>query len=211
MIDVRNSQNIFIDFDGVIKESVKVKSNIFKIIFLPFGKKITHFIKNHHEQNGGMSRYDKIPIYLSIAGEYPSKKKIKKYADMFSNLAIRKVINSKWVPGVKFFLKEQYNKSNLFLVSATPQSEIEEILYCLKINHFFQEIIGSPTKKKDAIAKIIHDKKLTKKTSLMIGDSFTDYEAAKANNIKFILRKTKFNIELQQKLYCHMIEDFINE
>ena len=33
-------KNIFFDFDGVIKDSVKVKSESFEKLFLPFGKKV---------------------------------------------------------------------------------------------------------------------------------------------------------------------------
>ena len=42
----------------------------------------------------------------------------------------------------------------------------------------------------------------------MIGDAISDYDAAQANNINFVLRKTKLNRSLQAQLGCEMIEDF---
>ena len=42
----------------------------------------------------------------------------------------------------------------------------------------------------------------------MIGDSSSDYEAALANQVEFILRKTVLNKKLQEQLNCQMIEDF---
>ena len=53
------------DFDGVIKDSVKVKSDAFEQLFLPFGKKLAKEVRLHHETNGGMSRFDKLHIYWS--------------------------------------------------------------------------------------------------------------------------------------------------
>ena len=42
----------------------------------------------------------------------------------------------------------------------------------------------------------------------MIGDSHSDYHAAKKNQVEFVIRKTKLNKELQQNLKCKMIENF---
>ena len=44
----------------------------------------------------------------------------------------------------------------------------------------------------------------------MIGDSCSDYEAAKENNVFFVFRKTDLNKKLQKKLKCQMIENFID-
>ena len=47
--------------------------------------------------------------------------------------------------------------------------------------------------------------------AVMVGDSSSDYDAAKQNLISFILRKTKFNKNLQERLNCKIIEDFYDE
>ena len=55
---------IFWDFDGVIKDSVQIKSKAFGNLFAQFGNIISKRVIEHHESNGGMSRFEKIPIYL---------------------------------------------------------------------------------------------------------------------------------------------------
>jgi len=45
-------------------------------------------------------------------------------------------------------------------------------------------------------------------SSVMIGDSIDDYRAAKANNLPFVLRRTKLNKKLQLDLKCKMIYNF---
>ena len=44
---------VFWDFDGVIKESVSVKTDAFLELFKPYGSKICEKVKSHHIENGG--------------------------------------------------------------------------------------------------------------------------------------------------------------
>ena len=208
--NIKKAKTIFWDFDGVIKDSVSVKSDAFEELFLPFGSDVAKKIRMHHEDNGGMSRYDKLPIYLNLAGEKNSTNSISKYEKQFSKLVMNRVINSPWVEGVLEYIKTNYNAQKFFLITATPQKEIEEILKKLEISKYFKKVIGSPTNKKDAIKIILSNQNINLDDSIMIGDSCSDYEAAKENNVFFVFRKTDLNKKLQKKLKCQMIENFID-
>jgi len=205
---LKNIEAIFFDFDGVIKDSVEVKSDAFEQLFLPFGKEISKKVRAHHEKNGGISRYDKLPVYIGWTGQDLTQEIVDKYAKNFSDLVKQKVVNSKWVPGVLDYLDSAYNQ-RFFLVTATPQQEIEYILVSLKIKHFFKEVFGSPTKKVDAINSILKKYSISFEKSIMIGDSSSDYNAASANGIKFVLRRTALNKKLQNDLNCLMLDDFL--
>ena len=201
--------NIFFDFDGVIKDSVEVKTEAFLQLFEPFGLDIAKKIKNHHEANGGMSRFEKIPIYLEWVGEIPSRTLINSYSEEFSQKVKQKVIDSKWVPGILEFLQSKKKEQNFFLVTATPQKETEQILSIIGIKHYFKEVIGAPTKKDNAIKILLKKYSILPDNSVMIGDSHSDYNAAKVNNIPFILRRTELNVTLQKSLDCCMIYNFL--
>jgi phosphoglycolate phosphatase-like HAD superfamily hydrolase len=205
---LKNSKTVFWDFDGVIKDSVKVKSEAFEQLFSPFGNKIANKVRSHHEENGGMSRFDKLPIYLGWAEQNLEQQNVDKYEKKFSLLVKEKVINSDWVAGIYNFLKSNYKKQQFFLLTATPQQEIEDIVSKINISDFFIEIIGSPVKKKDAIKRIIVDFSIDTEESLMIGDSDVDYEAAVVNKVPFILRKTNLNKSLQKKMNGLMIKNY---
>ena len=114
---IKQLQFVFLDFDGVIKESVKVKSDAFEKMFLPFGNKFAKEIRAHHEANGGMSRYDKLPLYLEWVGEDPLSSLVDKYSAKFSDMVKHNVIESEWVLGVLEYLSEQHDK-NTFLLNA---------------------------------------------------------------------------------------------
>ncbi|MDB9976181.1 HAD hydrolase-like protein [Candidatus Thioglobus sp.] len=203
--------NIFFDFDGVIKESVEVKTFAFIELFQSFKNDVLVKIKKHHLKNSGMSRYEKIPIYLDWAGEKNTDSQIEKYAENFSLLVKEKVISSNWVDGVESFLKRKKNDQLFFILTATPQDEIEDILDAINIRHLFDEVIGSPTKKSNAIKFLLSEYSLTASNSLMIGDSRVDYEAALYNSVPFILRRTSINKNLQNSLNCQMINNFLYE
>ena len=138
------SKIVFWDFDGVIKDSVEVKTTAYVELFRPYGKKIYDRVKLHHESDGGVSRFDKIPMYLAWAGEPVTTEKVAEFCESFSQLVVQAVINSPWVPGVYEYLLAHCKQQYFVLVTATPQQEIEYILAALKIATCFGKCYGHP-------------------------------------------------------------------
>ena len=56
-------KTIIFDFDGIILESIDVKTEAFKKLYQPFGSSISNKVVENHLANGGISRYEKIKIY----------------------------------------------------------------------------------------------------------------------------------------------------
>ena len=202
---------IFWDFDGVIKDSVKVKSIAFGQLFTPFGDDVVKQVRKHHEANGGLSRFDKLPIYLGWAGCLSTPELVEEYSNKFSILVKRKVIESNWVPGALEFIQNKTNRQSYFVISATPQDELEEIINSLELTEFFHKIIGAPTSKSNAIKSILESYCIDAEQSFMFGDSMSDYQAATENGITFLLRRTTENEDLQKRLNCIMFNDFTDD
>jgi HAD superfamily hydrolase (TIGR01549 family) len=201
---------IFWDFDGVIKESVSVKTDAFGKLFSNFGSKVSQKVVSHHINNGGMSRFDKIPIYLKFANLQVTKKNIEKYCNMFSKLVEKEVLNSKWVDGVEEIIKENdLDKQKFVIASATPQNEMERILKKLKIYNKFSVIFGSPNSKENAIKVSLKKLNFSHDEALMIGDSTSDFKAAKLNDVDFLLRRTPENLISMPKYNGLTIENFL--
>ena len=80
-----------------------------------------------------------------------------------------------------------------FIVTATPQLEIERIVDYLKIKKYIKHIYGSPKTKIENLKKINFKFSINYNQSLFIGDSLNDYLAARKLNIKFALRLNSEN------------------
>ena len=186
---------IFWDFDGVIKESVEVKTKAFQDLFRSFGEEVVTKVTAHHTDNGGMSRFKKIPVYLGYAGAPTSPAIEEQYCNRFGELVEDAVVNADWVEGVENIIKGKANvNQHYILVTATPQDEIERILNRLSIVGCFSNIFGAPMSKSDAIRTGLALYKVDPKEALMIGDSKADYEAAQHCGTDFLLRRTPENI-----------------
>jgi phosphoglycolate phosphatase-like HAD superfamily hydrolase len=196
---LKSKQTIFWDFDGVIKDSVEAKSLGYEQLFINHGSEVANRVRKHHEANGGISRYEKIPIYLKWAGEPASENQVQEYCGRFSDFAQQAVVDSPWVPGIRKYLEANHSHQYFVLITATPQKEIEQILDILDISQFFREVHGAPTPKAVAISNVLKQLKCHSEQSLVVGDSETDLKAAETNNVTFLLRRTSLNQDLQQR------------
>ena len=201
---------VFWDFDGVIKDSVGVKSDAFERLFAPFGAHIASRVRQHHERNGGMSRYEKLPLYLGWAGQDASDAAVERYCGLFSTAVLGAVIDSPWVPGAREYLTANHKRQFFVLITATPYREIQSILGALDLASCFREVYGAPTSKVEAVKSALTRTGSAPADSLLIGDSDSDYEAARSTGVAFLLRRTRLNVTLQLEYAGMQCEDFIN-
>ena len=190
---------VFWDFDGVIKDSVTVKSVAFEKLFLPYGKTVADRVREHHEAHGGVSRHEKMPIYLRWACEPATTHQVNDFCERFSQLVLQAVVDSPWVPGVREYLDAGHAGQRFVLLTATPHGEIKQILHRLGILHCFLEVFGAPTPKADAISDVLRRWQCLPEQALVVGDSDTDFKAAESNQVAFLLRRTPLNKTLQQR------------
>lgn len=199
---------IFWDFDGVIKDSVAVKTRAFVQLFQPYGVEVAERVRDHHEAHGGMSRFEKIPIYLKWVGEMATPDRVHEYCQRFAQLARQGVIDAPWVPGAEDYLRMNPHRQTFVLVSATPQEELEQILQALDLENCFDAVFGASTSKKDAIRMTLQSRGSDPQNCLMIGDARADMEAAQANQVPFLLRRHATNGQVFEQYTGDSVEDF---
>ena len=201
-------QLLFWDFDGVIKDSGDVKTQAYFQLFEPFGLDVAERVRLHHEANGGMSRFDKLPIYLQWAGLEPNKTIVNEYCERFSQQVLQGVIDAPWVSGVEQYLRGNVHQQVFVLVSATPQGELEHILHALDLTMCFADVYGAPSRKQDAIRNTLLARGIDPSESLMIGDAQADLDAAVANQVPFLLRRHSSNNKVFATYTGTSVEDF---
>lgn len=190
-------KNIFFDFDGVLADSVNVKTKAFYDLYKPFGEEVAQKAKEHHLKHGGISRFEKIKYYHKTLLKIDlSEKEIQEYAKQFSAMVMHGIIGSPEVKGASDFLEKNKNKFRYWIITGTPTEEMKVIAAQRKIVHYFEGIYGSPEKKNHWTEHIIREYGLKRDETLYAGDALADYEAAKASGLHFALRETQENKEL---------------
>ncbi len=190
-------KNIFFDFDGVLAESVNVKTQAFHDLYASHGEEIAQKVVAHHRANGGMSRFEKFKIYhkeflnLSI-----DEAKVDELAQQFSDLVVQGVVDSEEIKGAKAFLEKFHGKIKYWIITGTPTGEMEKIAKRRDIHHFFEEICGSPTKKPVWTEYLLEKYNLKREDTLFLGDATSDYNASLHSKLHFALRSYHENIEL---------------
>jgi len=203
-------KGIIFDFDGVIAESVQVKTDAFAALYASFGADIVSKVVEHHEAHGGMSRFEKIRLYHeSFLNRTVAKEEITNLASQFSELVVEKVIDAPYVPGALEYIQQSYKQYKLFISTGTPTEEIRQILECREIANYFTDIFGSPERKTVHLKHILSKYDLKPDELIFFGDSNSDLNASKDVQIPFILIKNKFNQSLSKTYTGKIINNFI--
>jgi len=182
-------KSIIFDFDGVILDSNKIKSNAFIKLFKDKNKnqeKLDMIIR-YHKDNMGISRNKKIKFYYeNILKEKITNKEVDKIASDYSKLVFNKIIKTKFISGSKYFLSKNFKRYLFFVSSGTPENELINICEKRKIDKYFTGIYGSPDNKEKHIKRIMKKNSLKENEVIFIGDALADYNAAVKNKIFFI-------------------------
>lgn len=198
---------IIFDFDGVIVESLNVKTKAFTELFHNENKDVRRKIVDYHLRNLGVSRYDKFRhIYKKILKRTLSNDEFKILCAEFSSLVMNKVVAAVYVKGAKEFLQRYGHRYRCFVLSATPKQELDQIIRERKIRHFFKAVYGAPDNKSVIVRKILAEEKIGPKEAAYIGDALSDYRAARVNSVFFIAR-IKGEAAVFKNINCPKIRD----
>lgn len=190
-------ENIFFDFDGVIADSVNVKTKAFKQLYFEYGDEIAAKVVQHHQRNGGMSRFEKFKYYhKEYLGITLDDNGLDALTSSFSKLVLQGVIDSPEVNGSHDFLRENKNKYKMFVITGTPTEESKQICKARGIFDCFIEILGSPQKKTHWSKYLLNKYKLSPNNTIFVGDAMADYKAAMDTELSFYLCESIDNIEL---------------
>ena len=180
---------LILDFDGVILESVEVKTEGFRKLF-SFVPGLVDEIVAYHRKNTGVSRFDKFRhIYREILKEPLSEDQFRFLSDRYAELVVEGVVNSPYVPGAREFLRSWHVRIPLSVVSASPQGELGDIVRRRGLSPCFRKVYGAPTRKEDAIREILEVTGCPPDRVLFVGDAVNDLKAARAAGVRFVGRE----------------------
>ena len=179
---------LIFDFDGVLVDSVEVKTEAFSAMYADYGDEVRIKVIDHHRKHGGMSRYEKFQFYhLNFLGKKLNNKEVENLASQFSELVIDKVVMSPEIAGAERFLQKHCVGNKVSVInSATPTDEIKKIIKQRGLAKYFTTIVGSPASKIDNLNYLMKLQNKSAKECLFFGDAKTDFDAAKEYGVDFI-------------------------
>ena len=188
MIETNKIKIIILDFDGIILESMDIKTNAFREMFKDYPEYINAIVE-YHIRNGGVSRYKKFSyIYNNILKLPLNEDKLKELGERFSHLVFQEMLKCPFVYGVQEFLEEYSRKVGLFIASGTPQEELNLIVNERGISNYFKGVYGTPALKAEIMQYILNAEGVRKEEAIFVGDAISDYEDAKKVGVPFVAR-----------------------
>ena len=211
---------ILFDLDGTLVDTAPDLMNAHNYVMKKFGystrgvEEIRNLVGKGASVLIGRSLWESAKKEFSqITDEKTKNKMVKEFIDFYGNNIVKE---SKLIDGVLEFLKWGKKKNISMGVCTNKQEHLAiDLLKKIKIYDFFEYVAGSNTFdfcKPDPrhLTNMIEIMQGDLKKSLMIGDSETDGNAAKAADIPFVLLEdgyTEKNInEIPHK---HLIRDFV--
>ena len=196
----RHLKVIALDFDGTLVESNQIKDEAFKTLFSKWPDHQEAMIRWHLNHNS-IDRREKFHYFVEeVLGFSDRNDLVEKLTQEFSKLTLKAIIECPLVEGAQEFLEYFNGKAPLFLVSATPEKELNEITTAKGMHKYFKQIYGAPINKKEILKKIMISEKVSAEEMIFIGDSPEDEQDAIKVGIYFVTRKS--DRTLYNSSYC---------
>jgi len=92
------------------------------------------------------------------------------------------------VEGAEDLLEGCSHALPLYIVSATPEGEMQEIARRRGLTKYFVRVYGSPKTKAECIREILAETGASPEEALFVGDAPNDWEAAHETGVRFVAR-----------------------
>jgi phosphoglycolate phosphatase-like HAD superfamily hydrolase len=198
-----DSYDVYIfDCDGVVVDSNQLKIKAMKRVLtslLFINKDIDKCIR-YFSNNFGKSRFHHIEHFLSDIFQVEVENRndlTKTILEKFSLECKTLYLNAKLTDGFIEFISGLNGPK--YIASGSEQEELRYVFKQRGLDIYFEDILGSPEKKTDLVARIKSFYK--EKSIVMFGDAISDFEAAKDNCVDFYAYIPYSNVKNKMKEY----------
>lgn len=178
---------IVFDFDGVLVDSVDVKTRAFAALYEPYGAEVVGKVVAWHLEHGGVSRHEKFRHFHRVFLDRPLREEeVFGLAERFSVLVEDAVVAADWISGAQEFVQDFHRRLPLYVASGTPEEELVRIVDRRRMAAYFAGVAGSPRKKGEILRDFIRRAGIQPSRVLMVGDATTDYQGASEAGTAFL-------------------------
>lgn len=175
------------DFDGVVLDSATLKRQAFADLYAEAPEPQYQAVCAYLGRKGGQPREVKFRhIEGQIFGRPPSEARIQELCARFKASVEQRLLEAPAIPGAVEFLSRWATVRPLYLLSATPEAELKAITAKRELSCYFREVIGAPPDKVTGLRNLLTRRRLAAQETVMIGDSYNDFRAARSNGTRFV-------------------------
>lgn len=183
---------IVFDFDGVLVESMDVKTQAFASLYSDYGEQVVKKVIVYHLANAGVTRSTKFRhFHESLLGIPLTKDAETELSRRFACLVEDAVVCAPAVPGALEFLEAHAGTLPLFVASSTPDDELKRIVARRGMSRYFSGVYGAPATKCEIINGIVEKGNFDRRRVLMVGDALGDLDGAVRARVQFLGRRSK--------------------
>ncbi len=181
-------QAVFFDFDDALAQSLDIKAEAFMSLFTEVDAQRRAQIHAYFLHHTGRARRTKLQhIYAEILQQPLADETMEQLCQLFTDRSMEAVIRSPEVEGADALLRVlQARGIRLFVVSGTPETELQHIIGARGMAGYFAGVRGTPVEKEINIAELLNTHQLDAACCLMVGDGRVDYVAAVHNLMPFV-------------------------
>lgn len=178
---------IFLDFDGVIMDSMALKLDAYCFALAEFGFPRERVLEEQLK-SAGLSRSRAVPrMFRGLSGRDPTEAEQVRILARFAEEDIRLRPRMRLLPGVEGFLAEAARRDMpLAVVTGTPQDVIDGTMDFFGIRTWFREVHGYPPAKPGHLRGLLERHGLRPGEAIYVGDSIIDIRSANEVGIPFI-------------------------
>lgn len=178
---------IIFDFDGVILDSANVKTQAFADCYAGAEAAKLAEIIAYQQRHGGIGRREKFAYFERALFDRPADPgTLDMLCRRFAELTDTALLEAPFITGAEQALDALYGRMPLHLVSGMPEAELVALLARRDLARFFASVAGAPRHKLDEFRRILGEESLAPQEVLAVGDSVTEYDAARALGIPFL-------------------------
>jgi phosphoglycolate phosphatase-like HAD superfamily hydrolase len=178
---------VILDFDGVVVESVELKVQAFLTMYAHESPEKQQAILEHQRAHGGVTRRLKFAHFeRELFGRPGDTATLDRLAAGYAKLVHGAVLACPFIRGAIDFLDTAHGRTDLHVVSGTPEEELLDIIERRGLARYFKSIHGAPKTKPEAFRLILDVHRYPHDEVIAVGDATTEYDAAVALQMPFI-------------------------
>ncbi|MDA7596538.1 HAD hydrolase-like protein [Gammaproteobacteria bacterium] len=192
MIKLNDYDTIFLDCDGVILDSNKIKTEAFASSLDSYPEPLVKEFLKYHKKYNGVSRYEKFKYFFTSINPTDEKDRaISSSLEKYSSITRESLLSCDLISGISDILKMISGTSKkVFVITGGDEEEVKFVFKRRSLDKYFTDILGSPKTKNENMEKVLDEHEKIGRC-IFFGDSRIDYEVAVSFECEFVFVSEK--------------------